>query len=324
MQNDRRQFYIFDLEVGTKKAGATLPMMDDIVPVFQKMHANSRTYPVRSGDGTMLIGDIRIDAAQQFATLLIRLSDKTTPNSVYSDPLAGQFDEHLKEGDVGSDFGCHVLISTAPEQGRPNIYTCAIERISGLHFGLVQRLLSKLLNYEYNDEPDSFSYLHPAGGLRRDGQPRTERCCPYIDLRGRPSDRLAHDINNGRLSGVTLVRMEAVNPIAGAPYLRAARSELKLDIDHNNMPANVWNSLRGALQLNSADYGTAKVTYRVPNSTKTVTIEIDSTTGSPVAEQYISYFEITNIFPPLAQSAMNVVERLCNVAVPEFVANRNI
>jgi hypothetical protein len=272
----------------------------------------------------MLIGDITSDVGQQFATMLVRLSDRTTPNSVYSDPVSGLFDEHLKAGNVGSDFGCHVLISTAPEQGLPNIYTCAIERIPGLPFDLVRRLLSKLLNYEFNENAASFGYPHPAGGLDRQGQPRMDRCCPHIELRGRPSDSLVNDINQGRLSGVTLVRAEPVTPIAGAPYLTKSTSELRLDIDHNNIPANLWNSLRGALNQQSQDYGTAKISYKVPGTTRTVTIEVDTATGAPLAELYIKNFELVNIFPFLAQSARHVVAHLRDLAAPQFIANRTI
>lgn len=324
MQNNRRQFYIFDLEIAARKMGATIPAMNDVLPIFQHMHATSRTYQIKAGTGTMLIGDVCIDTVQQFVTILIRLSDKTTPNSVYSDPAAGQFDEHVKLGNVGSDFGCHVLISTAPEQGLPNVYTCAVERVPGLPFDLVRRLLSKFLNFEFHDNPTSFTYPHPAGGLDTHGQPRTERCCPHIELRGRPSDNLINDINNGRLSGVTLIKAEPVTPIAGAPYLTKSATELKLDINHNNMPVNVWNSLRGALHQQSAEYATAKVSYRVPGSTRVVTVELDADTGSPLADLYIRYFELTNIFPFLAQSARHVVVHLRDLAAPQFIANRTV
>lgn len=324
MQNDRRQFYIFDLEVGAKKAGAVIPTMDDLLPIYQAMHTAKRTYAIRRGTGTMLIGDIVVDAPRRFATFLIRLSDKSAPNSVYSDPAANAFNEHVKVGNVGSDFGCHVIISTAPERGQPNVYTCAIERISGLPFALVQRLLSKFLNFQFNEVAASFSYPHPAGGVDAQNNTRMERCCPHIELRGRPSDTLIADLNNGRISGVTLVKAEPVTPIAGAPYLVKSRTELKLDVNYSNMPANVWTSLRGAMNLQSADYGTAKVSYRIPGSKRAVTVEFDSVTGSPVSEVYIKHFELMNIFPFLAQSARLVVRHLNDLAVPLFIANRTI
>ncbi len=324
MQNNRRQFYIFDLELAARKVGATVPTMNDVVPVLQRMKNTGRTYSLRSNTATMLIGDMAVDATQRFVTLLVRLSDTTTPNSVYSDPAAGQFNEHVKVGNVGSDFGCHVLISTAPEQGVPNIYTCAIERIPGLPFDLVRRLLSKLLNFEYHDDATFFSYPHPAGGLDANNQPRRDRCCPHVELRGRPSDTLINDINAGRISSVSLIKAEPVTPIAGAPYLTKSESELKLGIDHNNLPVNLWASLSQAIQQNAHTYNAAQVKYRVPNSNRTVTVEIDAATGTPLTEMYIMSFELANIFPFLAQSAMQIVAHLHQLAVPQFLAHRAI
>lgn len=324
MQNSRRQFYIFDLELAARKAGATVPTMNDIVPVLQRMKNTSQIYSLHSNSVKMLIGDMAVDAAQQFITLLVRLSDTTTPNSVYSDPVAGQFNEHVKVGNVGSDFGCHVLISTAPEQNQPSIYTCAIERIPGVPFDLVRRFLSKLLNFEYHADATFFSYLHPAGGVDANNQPRRDRCCPHVELRGRPSDTLINDINAGRISSVSLIKSEPVAPIAGAPYLTKSRSELKLGIDHNNLPANLWASLCQAIQQNAQTYNTAQVKYRVPNSSRTVTVEIDAATGAPLTEMYVLSFELTNIFPFLAQSAMQIVAHLHNVAVPQFLSHRAI
>jgi len=324
MQNNQRQFYIFDLEIGARKAGAVVPAMNDLIPIYQRMKNNARYHPIRRKTATLLVGDMAVDAAQQFVTLLVRLSDQLTPNSVYSDPVAGDFQEHVKVGNQGSDFGCHVLISTAPEQGLPNTYTCAIERVQGFSFALVQRLLSKLLNFEYNDDPASFSYPHPAGGLDRQGQPRKDRCCPHIELRGRPSDTLINDINNGHLSGISLVKTEAITPIAGAAYLRRKSSELKLDIDYNNLPANLWNSMMQAFQQNSGQYGIAKVSYQVPGSKRTVTIEINTANGAALTEMYILSYELTNIFPFLAQSAINIVDHLKNLAAHHFLTYRNI
>lgn len=324
MQNDRRQFYIYDLEIAARKAGASIPTMDDLLPVFQKMKDSARVYSIRSNTATMLLGDMEIDAAQQVVTLLVRLSDKTTPNSVYSDPAAGQFSVHVKKNNEGSDFGCHVIVSTAQERGVPNTYTCAVERISGLAPDLVKRLLSKLLNFQFKDDPASFSYPHPGGGSDRDGRLRMDRCCPHIELRGRPSDTLISDINNGRVTGIALVRAEAITPIAGAPYLRKSESELRLQIDHNSLPANLWQSLRGVFQTNSANYGVAKVSYKVPGTERRVTVEIDTRTGNPLQEMYVESFELLNINPFLDQSAPQIVRHLTDPAVSQLLNHRTI
>ena len=322
MRNDQRAFYIYELEIAARKDGATKPTMIQVSDVWQKMKTEGRTFSIQSGDATLLIGDMSINLAQQYATLLIRLSDKLAPNSVYSDPIAGDFNEHEKVGDMGSDFACHVLVSLAPEAGLPNIYTCAMERVTGLNAGLVQRALSKFLHMEYNENLDFFKYPHPGGGLNKQGEPRMERCCPHVELRARPSHSLVEDINNGRLSGISLVRAEPVTPLDGAPYMLREQSELKLSIDHNNLPEQVWNSLQQALHQISGQYGKAKVSYRVPNSKRTVTVELNAETGEPLNDLYVEAFDIVNIFPPLAQSSATIIPRVVDPAVPQFLQKR--
>jgi len=324
MQNNYRQFYIYDLEIAARKKGATVPTMDEIVTIFQRMKNLEKTYPINSENGTMLIGDIQIDNSQNFITLLIRLSDKSAPNAVYSDPSSGHFDILKKQGNQGSDFGCHVIVSTKQEKHFPNIYTCAIERVPGLSSSLVQRLLSKLLNYEFNDDDTSFKYPHPAGGLTRQGQPRMDRCCPHIELRGRPSDTLINDINNGQITGISLVKAEAVTPIAGSAYLRKKETELRLQIDQSNLPANMWQMLIQSFKANSVTYGKAKVSYKIPGNKKTVTVQIDTDTGNPIGDLYVKFFDLKNIHPFLDQSAKQVVDHLRDLAAPHFLNHRTI
>ena len=206
----------------------------------------------------------------------------------------------------------------------PNIYTCVIERVSGLPAEYVRRVLSKFLNYEFHENPASFTYPDPAGGLDRNGAPRMQRCCPHIELRGRPSDAFVADINNGRLSGITLVKTEAVTPVGGAAYLTKQTSELKLGIDHQNLPANLWNDLVRTLNRVSQDFSKAKISYALPGGKRHVTLEIETATGTIANEAYIKYFELNNIFPFLAQSAQSIVPHLRDLVIPQLVANRSI
>lgn len=324
MRNNERTFHIYDLEIKSQKAGASVPSMTEAIAVWEKLRAAGRTYPIQAGDGTMLIGQIDVRAAEQIAVLLIRLSDKKAPNSVYSDPVNGDFNEHIKAGNVGSDFGCHVIVSLAPELTQPNVYTCGIERVTGLAPGLIQRILSKFFNYEHHSNEGFYKYPSPGGGLTKDGQPKFDRCCPTVELRGRASQTMIDDINNGHLSGISLIRSEQVTPIAGAPYLKKSQTELKLSIDRANLPAQAWNSIQQALQANSGAYGQAKVSYRIPNSTRTVTVALNSQTGEPLSDLYFQSFDIGPIFPPLAQSTDTITARLVDPAIQQVLLNRAI
>jgi hypothetical protein len=318
MQNNRRTFQIFDLEIGVRKQGAVTPSLLELIPVWSGMTAPPKVYPVQAGDRNMIIGDLSQRQQQNLLVLLLRLSDKLAPNSVYSDYGAAHFEEHVKVGNVGADFGCHVLISTTQEANRPNIYTCAIEKVNTLTYSLVQRLLSKFLNYEYDGNANFYSYPHPGGGLHNDGTPRRDRCCPNVDIRPRPSQTFINDLNQGRLTGVTLMRDEPIQPIGGAPYLRKSVTELKLTVDHGNMPANVWASISNALKGQSQIFPRARLAFARPGATGAVKIEVDTANSTLIGDAYIEAFEIGPIFPPLAHSAQQIIPRLLDPAIVQF------
>ena len=324
MRNDQRQFFIYDLEVASTKDGAELPGMDQVVGVWQKMMAAGRTLAIRSNTATLLLGGIQIDVAKRYATLLVRLSDKMAPNAVYSDPIAGSYQEHLKAGNEGADIGCHVLVSLDHEKAFPNLYTCALEKVTGLSGDLVQRLLSKLLYFEWQDT-DFFTYPHPAGGLKRDKTPKTDKCRPHINLRGRASDKLATDLEKGVLTGVSLVQIYGHTPVSGAPYLSIERAELMLDIDRSTLPKqNVFASLAAVFKNNSKNYERAKVSYKLPGAKRQVSVEIDSATGSPANDMYVMSYELTGIFPLLAISAQAIVPHLVSLAEQQFLSYRTV
>lgn len=324
MQNDLRTFHVYDLEISARKDGASIPTMMEVLEVWRRMHANRTVFPMLKGNKNLVIGDFHHDLQQNYITILIRLSDKLAPNSVYSDLDTGAFNEHLKVGNQGADYGCHVIVSTAPEAAQANVYTCCVEKVTGLPAGIVQRMLSMFLHFEYSANEKFYQYPAPGGGLKKDGSPRMDRCLPHIEMRGRPSDTLINDINNGTLSGISLVKAEQVAPIAGAPYLIKQTSELKLSIDQGNLPAQVFQGLQHALQQNSGEYGIAKVSYKIPNSKRVVTVELNAATGQPLNDLYIEAYDIGPIFPPLAQSSQNIVQRLITPAVAEFLQKRAV
>ena len=324
MRNDYRQFFIYDLQISAAKQSAQVPDMTTVVNVWQKMFVAKRTLAVRAGTATLLLGGVSIDLAKGYATLLVRLSDTKAPNSVYSNPPAGGFTEHHKAPSEGADLGCHIMVSLDPEKGFPDLYTCAIEKVTGLSADLVQRLLSKLLNYEWQ-ATDFFTYPHPAGGKKADGSPKTEKCCPHVVLRGRASDKLANDLENGTLTGVALVQTYAHNPVAGAPYLTMQKAELKLDINRAAMPKlNIHASLMAVFKANSQNYPTAKISYKLPGGARQVSVELNAATGNPLNDLYVLSYEVNNVFPFLALSANAIVPHLVSAAEQQFLANRNV
>lgn len=324
MQSDHRSFYLYDLQLDARKQGASIPSLNDVLYIWSNAHQNRTLYPLFDGDKNMVIGDFRHDAAENFIVLLIRISDKRAPNSVYSDVAANTFQEHLKHGNLGADFACHVIISTAPEINKANVYTCVIEKVSGLPASFIQRMLSKYLNMEFKSNPNFYTYPAPGARFKRDGTPRLEKCLPHVEMRGRPSDTLINDINNGKITGVTLIRSENVTPVAGAAYLEKQSTELKLSINDDLAPAQMWNALRNFMSGQSRNYPTAKVAYKLPNSNKSVTVEFNTQNGHPLEELYVESFDISRIFPPLSHSTRAILPRLIDPALVQFLQKRNI
>ncbi len=55
-----------------------------------------------------------------------------------------------------------------------------------------------------------------------------------------------------------------------------------------------------------------------------MSVEIDAATGAMLSDGYIKNFELTNIFPFLAQSARNIVLHLRDLAIPQLLAHRTV
>lgn len=324
MRNDFRQFMVYDLEIAARKHGASIPPMTAILPVWQGMQVRGEIHRIRGNKASLLIGDMRVDTTNDTAVMLVRISDQTTSNSVYSDPAAGLFQEHRKTGAQGSDFGVHVLLSALPERRYPNVYTCLIERVPGLSAELVRRLLSRALGVEYHRDATFYQYPAPGGGRDQNGNPRVERCRPHVELRGRPSQTLIADINSGRMTGVSLIKSEPHVAIAGASYLRKERSELQLSIDHNSLPVNLWSSMRSAMRRNSGTYPEALLRFRMAGTERNVSVRINTASGTPVNDVYIKSADISRIRPLLAQSSSIIVAHLVSRALPHLIANRTV
>lgn len=325
MRNDFRQFFVHDLYVRTRKAGAALPNMATLASIWDTRRANNTaSIQVRTQTATLLIGDSDIDVQNQCISLLIRVSDTVAPNAVYSNPVANQFHEYTKQGTTGSDFGIHVIISIAPEQGWNDRYTCIIERSPNLRPDHVKRLLSKLLHMEYAADPNAFQYPHPGGQHDAAGNVKMERCRPFVDLHGRPSDDFIHDIQNGTLTGISMVQTVAHAPVGAQQFLVEDERVLKLSVDHGNLPANIWAGVLAAIGARSAAYPQATVNFRLPGRTRAVSVRVDSATGAPLEDLYIRSFDEAGIFPFLADSSETILPQITARIKPRLLNERAI
>ncbi|QQV76547.1 hypothetical protein H5J25_13960 [Sphingomonas aliaeris] len=229
--------------------------------------------------------------------MLVRHSDKHSAESVYSDILSDTFTAHAKGAAEGGETGVHIFLSLAPEAAIPNRYTCIIEKAAGISVTTIRRFLNRLIHDEYDEDPTSFSYPHPGGQRTRAGKVAMERCLPRLEIDGRPSQRLADDVQNGRLTGIVLKRAVPHTPVGGVPFITQKEATLRLEIDQGHLTANIWGDVRRALAAEAGTYPSAQIGIKLPARKKTVSLEVDTATGSPLNEMYFQSFDVVNINP---------------------------
>jgi hypothetical protein len=325
MKSNFRQVYVFNLDVVAQKKDAVLPGMADLVALWERQRAAGQAkMPIEKGDVNLTLAPVLIDATAQRASLLIRHSDKYAAESVYSDIAADTFTAHAKGATEGGETGIHVFISSAPERNVPGRYTCMVERVPTITVEVVRRFLNHLIRGEYTNNPVSFEYDHPAGQRTRAGTVARVRCLPRLEFEGRPSQQLARDVQQGRLTGIVLKKSVTHTPVGGVPYLTKEEATLKVRVDQGNLSSNVWGDVRRALASEAADYPTAQIGIRLPGKTRSVSVSVDSSSGAPLTRLYVQSFDIDLISPPMAQSARTIVPQFDSRVASLLDAQRNI
>lgn len=325
MKSNFRQAYVYNLDMETKKKPAVLPTMNEVLDVLVKrLRIGAVSIPLSNGDAHVELGDITRDPVTQTAALLIRYSDKYSADAVYSNIASKTRRTHAKNRGEGGETSAHLVVSTAPESAVPGRYTCMLERSETINAGLVRRLINRLLHDEYDTNPNFFTYPSPGGQRDQAGNVTRERTLPRIELDGQPSATLASDIQQGRLTGITLIKAVRHTTVGGVPYLTKREASVKIGVDQGNLGSNIWGDVRKALKAEAANYPVAQIGVQLPGRKKVVSVKIDSSTGSPLTEMYVKSHDIWNISPPMAASASVVVAAFVDRLRPLVISERAI
>lgn len=324
LKSSERSFFFFEVEVVSGKAGAPIPSMNALVEIWKRyFDAGRARQAIRRSAAHLILGDMSQDTANGTTTILVRLSDSQAPNAVYSNVVTDTFTEHVKGAADGNDMGAHVLLSTKQEIGKPNVYFAMVENVPGLAYGEVRRLLNRVLRYQYHDDISAFTYPDPHGKKKRDGTDLTHDHLPRLEFRGRPSSTFIADLQRGKISGISVVKDEQVAPVAGVSYLTKRTSELKFGIDHSNATQNIWDDIKRVFRSQATEYPKGKVSFKLPNQPRGVTVTIDSATGAPLSEMYIQSILLKQIAPLLSNSSRRIVAHLVALAMPHLLTGRN-
>ncbi len=325
MKSNFRQAYVYNLDMETKRKPAVLPNMNEILDVLDKRLATgSVSITLANGDAHIELGDITRDPATQTATLLVRYSDKYSADAVYSNITSKTRRTHAKNTGEGGETSAHLVISTAPERATPGRYTCMLERSQTINASLVRRLINRLIHDEYDTNPNFFTYPSPTGQRDAAGNLTRERTLPRIELDGQPSANLAHDVQQGRLTGITLLRAETHTTVGGIPYLTKQEATVKIAVDQGNLGSNIWGDVKRAIKAEAGDYPVAQIGVQLPGRKKVVSVKVDAASGNPLTEMYVKSHDIWNISPPMAASANAVVKAFVDRVRPLLISERVI
>jgi hypothetical protein len=323
MRNDRRDIYFYDLEIRpSKKEKAVAPPLQAIVGVLQqRLAAGEAIYKFNFERDTLSIRQIEIDEDRRAAILLLAHTDPAAPNAVYSNPDEGTSRIIEKEPGEAGEYGAHVILSLDEVRGRPGSYLAVIEKVPTLGRTNVERLLNGILNDQYKSNDMTFSCEDRTGKTNRDGSPKLIGFRPLIRFAGHPSDALIRDLEQGVLSGITLVHAEEQTPLGSRAYLVRDKTRLKIRAIKDNLVENLWEDLKQVFALESKYWEEARIEFKTPNGVA-ANITVDTNTGNVLDDAYVRTARITGINPLLDHSSNAIVRHLIALMMEHFLAER--
>lgn len=310
MKHDERVVYFYDLQVVSRAQHARMPPARELLQVLadERTAGRYRTAGDRAGNLWHFLGPIEFDDANEVATLLIRASDKRSPEYGYSNVNDGSLRVLEKDAQEGGDAAAHLVLSLRPSE--PDTYIAILEGVSGVTHRNVISLLNNLLTGFYQRNPARFTYLDPAGAKTRDGQPKHHEFKPRFRLVGHISDQLHQDLENGTIGDIELKNSRVHSTIGNDPFIRSKSFRLTLSVEQNIPKQNVLNRIVAAIQSKHATYDKARIYFK-DQTGHAKSVEIDVETGA-VEQSYVQARRIAPIFPPLRMTTDVILPRVAD------------
>lgn len=168
--------------------------LEEVKNIIIKKHQNqSTTYLFQNETRQIRIKDVKegISNNQNYLCLLLSLSDKDTPDTVYENFESGETRRFPKEENEGSSTTAHILINQSTKNTSP-YHLVLIEKAIGLTPNNIERYLNFLLN----DESCMESY-------EKDGEQKTYR--PLFDILGHQSNTIRRALETGIVQDIELI-----------------------------------------------------------------------------------------------------------------------
>jgi hypothetical protein len=248
--------------------------------------------------------------------ILINKSDQGIADPVFTIPIRGSRRTAAKRQEEGQDFSAHVLIKPNPDPLQPALML--VEQCPGLSGMTIGNLLSTFMRTAARLTPENFVQIHPDGSVDENGKPATYNVRFKFEVLGHPSEDFVNDLNRGALSSLELITSRVKGgAIDDSHYLVQSRASVVLKVSPQiQRPADLAGHVLDLITNKQKDYSTARLTFKIPNSQREQSVEIDAETGIP--EKYIKRMVMNNFALPLEGSYANfneeVVRRLLVLA----------
>lgn len=308
MKHDERVINFFDVVVTSRARGAPQPPMREVIEAIENVVEDGvfRVAGDRGGNLFHFIGPIAIDEGSNTATILIRSTDKRSPEYGYSDVQSGNLRVLRKGRNEGGDSAAHLVVSLSASD--PNTYICALEKVPGINYRVVRASLNKVLKQFYAANEDHFTYPDPANARDREGNIKLRSHKPQLAFEGHVSDELIDDLNNGSILNVELINKSLHERVGEDPYIVAEKFSLLLDVDDDFPRDGRLDRILEAIRLKQAEFDEAKIRFK-DETGHSKTVDVNAKTLA-IEDAYIQAKRISPIHPPLRMTTDVIVDRI--------------
>lgn len=230
MKNDERIIYFYDMVVSSRAEHANKPSMRQMLELLAAEHGAGRFRAAGDKAGHLwhFVGPISFDDANEIATVLIRASDKRSPEYGYSDTTSGALRLLSKTQHEGGDVAAHLVISLTPSE--PDTYIALLEGVSGVSNRNVLSAINRLLTDFYAENPRHFLFPDPGGAKDRAGNIKEHEFKPRFKMQGHISDKLIYGIENGSIGDVELRNNSLHSIVGNDPFITSKSFRLTLSV----------------------------------------------------------------------------------------------
>jgi hypothetical protein len=321
---NERLVYFFEMNVSANKQAASAPAMADVMATLEQAFRESKTsLEINKQTATVEIVDLRIDDAQELATLFVRYSDKNGADVYFANPVENSSRVERKRDGEGRAYGAHLTISLKPRSPGSNVYATMLEKANGLSSTIVVRLLQSIFRTLYKADQNLFTCDDISGARTRDGKAKQVGFRPMLALKGLPSDQFISDLQDGTLKEIQLIEEREAKQVGARPWLVENQRILKLEAQPEKMHvANMWDNLKGLFAAESKNgFGHARIKFRRADG-EMESVDVDAETGGLLDHKYVKAKRIIDIKPPLDECADGIVEHFATLIEQELVDNR--